>query len=401
MESITAQLTLAKKRDKPIRQGHPWIFSGAVAKTAGEPEKGGLATVVSSDGEYLATAYVNPDSQILGRILTTDPTDPIDKEFWHTRLQASIQRRQHLSLETNALRLINAESDGLPGLIVDKYDDIVVYQALTAGIDIRKKLIQELLIDLLKPKAIIERSDVPIRKKEGLPQTKGIQYGEPPETVSITENGIKYEVNPLRGHKTGWYLDQRDNRALVCAPRFVADKTILNLFSYTGGFGLTASTNKAAHVTHIDSSVPALKQAERNYVLNKLPITDNKVEFMSADAFDILRHYRDTGQSFDLIILDPPKIAHSKRDLQKATRAYKDLNWLALRLLTPNGLLATFSCSGLISADLFQKIVFGAAVDASREASIIRTLTQAEDHPVSLTFPESAYLKGFLIQAHS
>lgn len=395
----TATHILKPKRDKPVRQRHPWVFSGAIAETLGDPDPGDLVSIRARNGEQLAIGYTNHHSQIVARVLTWED-EPIDTDFWRGRLQASIGRRDALNLRatTNALRLVNAESDGLPGLVVDQYGDYLVMQCLTAGIDVRKQMLIEQLVDLLKPTGIIERSDVAVRRKEGLPQTKGVVYGEAPnEDFTIEENGIDFAVDLLRGHKTGFYLDQRVNRAAVCAPHFVAGKSVLNLFAYTGGFGVLAAKNGASSVVNIDSSVPALERAEANFERNGV---NQNTEFIAADAFEILRHYRDNGQTFDVIIVDPPKLIHSQRDMQRANRAYKDLNWLAFRLLNPGGLLATFSCSGLMSADLFQKIVFSAVIDAGRDAQIIQTLTQSPDHPVGLTFPESAYLKGLLCLAN-
>ncbi len=268
-------------------------------------------------------------------------------------------------------------------------------QCLTLGIDRRKELFIQLLTDLQQPAGIGERSDAAVRKKEGLSKVVQVCWGErPPPTLVIRENKLQFGVDLLGGHKTGFYLDQRENRALLGQPRFVAGQELLNVFAYTGGFGLYAAAGGAAQVTHIDSSIPALEQAERNAALNGL--TRPQDEYLAGDAFEILRDYRDAGRQFDVIVLDPPKFAHGRRDEKRAARGYKDLNWLALRLLRPGGLLATFSCSGLIDASLFQKIVFGAAVDARRDAQVLQKLGQAPDHPVLLTFPESAYLKGLL-----
>jgi len=253
----------------------------------------------------------------------------------------------------------------------------------------------EWLAEVARPSGILERSDAEARQKEGLPPATGLLWGDmPPSDLLILENGLKFNINLQSGHKTGFYLDQRENRALVCQPRFVAGKRVLNVFAYTGGFGIYAAANGATTVTHIDSSIDALEQAEKNVALNGWERPSD--EYIAGDAFEILRHYRDTGQTFDVVILDPPKFAHNQRDVERACRGYKDLNWLALRLLNPGGLLATFSCSGLVSADLFQKVLFGAAVDAHRDVQILHHLSQSPDHPILLTYPESAYLKGLL-----
>ncbi|KAA3658632.1 MAG: class I SAM-dependent rRNA methyltransferase [Chloroflexi bacterium] len=318
-------------------------------------------------------------------------------DFWRGKMEQAINGRSALNLtpQTSAYRLIFCEADLLPGLVVDKYGDYLVMQCLTMGIDRRKTMLAELLADLCQPTSILERSDADVRKKEGLKQTTGLLWGEaPPAELTIQENNIQFAVNLMGGHKTGFYLDQRDNRTAVCHPNHVQDKGVLNVFAYTGGFGLYAIANGAKQVTHIDSSIEALEMAEKNVGLNGWKRPSD--EYLAGDAFAILRHYRDEGIQFDTIILDPPKFAHARRDIDKATRGYKDLNWLALRLLQPGGTLATFSCSGLISADLFQKVVFGAAIDANRHVQIMQQLGQAPDHPIALTFPESAYLKGLL-----
>ncbi len=397
MHVITGQLTLKPGREKSVLNRHPWLFSGAIARVEGEPQPGDLVQVLGGNGRFLATGYYNPHSQIRVRLLSWDVNEQIDDAFWHGRLHRANQHRQQLNLEpaTNAYRLVNAEADGVPGLIVDKYADFLVVQSLTAGIEAQKETVLAALNEIWQPTGIVERSDADVRAKEGMPIVNRVASGaEPPEMLVIQENGIQFGVNLIGGHKSGFYLDQRDNRTAVCLPHHVANKTFLNVFAYTGGFGLYAIANGAQQVTHVDSSYDALALAEQNVERNgwKRP----QDEYLAGDAFDVLRHYRDTDQTFDVIVLDPPKFAHSQRDVERACRGYKDLNWLALRLLPPGGLLATFSCSGLVSADLFQKVLFGAAVDAGRQVQIIQTLTQGPDHPVLLTFPESAYLKGFL-----
>ncbi len=402
MDTNSAALVIKKGREKPIRNRHPWIFSGAVARVEGVPEPGDIVEVVDGGGAFLACAYYNPHSQINGRILTWNPDEPIDDSFWRRKIERALAGRAALGLEpstlaspTNAYRLINAESDGLPGLIVDKYDDYLVLQCLTLGIDGRKQTLINLLADILHPTGIVERSDVSVRRQEGLDEVKGSVWGqEPPAELLVRENGQEFAVDLLGGHKTGLYLDQRDNRTAVCQPPFVAGKEILNVFAYTGGFALYAAASGAKSIVNIDSSVEALTLAEQNVIRNgwERPLD----EYIAGDAFEILRYYRDEGRQFDMVILDPPKFVYSQRDIKQASRGYKDLNWLALRLLRPGGLLATFSCSGRVSADLFQKIVFGAAVDAGRDVQIIQQLGQAPDHPILLTFPESAYLKGIL-----
>lgn len=397
MEKIATEIVLKAGREKPVHNRHPWIFSGAIERVRGTPEPGDLVDVLNADGHFLAQAYFNPHSQIRARILTWNREEVIDEDFWRTRLAQAISRRAQLELEpeTTAYRLVNAEADGLPGLVVDRYGDFLVLQALSQGIERRKQVLVAMLADLAQPVGIFERSDVAVRRKEGLSQVTGTRWGEaPPDELIIRENGFSFGVNLLKGHKTGFYLDQRENRRIVCHRRFMAEKELLNVFAYTGAFAVNAAANAAGPITNIDSSIESLTQAERNVDLN---VPDRQEdEYIAGDAFDVLRHFRDSGRRFDVVFLDPPKFAHSQRDLNRACRGYKDLNWLALILLRPDGLLATFSCSGRVSADLFQKIVFGAAIDAGRDVQIIHHLGQAPDHPILLSFPESSYLKGLL-----
>ena len=399
MEAITGVLKLKSGRDKPVRNFHPWVFSGAVERVEGTPQPGDLVAVNNHRGQYLATGYYNPQSQIRARLLSWDPNQAIDESFWHGRLQRALDGRTALALEpeTNAYRLVNAEADALPGLIVDRYVDSLVLQSLTLGIEKRKEMLVQILADLLKPTSILERSDASVRGKEGLPETKEVLWGEaPPERLMIRENGLQFAVDVWQGHKTGFYLDQRDNRAIFGHKEWIAGKTLLNVFAYTGGFSVYAAAAAAGWITNIDSSIPALEMAEQN-VLRIAP-ERTADEYIAGDAFEVLRYLRDEGVLYEAIVLDPPKFAHSLSDVQRASRGYKDLNLLALQLITPGGLLATFSCSGHISADLLQKIVFGAAVDARRDVQILAPLAQGPDHPVLLTFPESAYLKGFLFR---
>ncbi len=397
MDIPTATLTLKKGRHKPVLNRHPWVFSGAIQAVEGEPSPGDLVNITDQGHNFLARAYYNPHSQIQARILSWAAGEAVDDAFWRRRIERAINGRVTLALQphTTAYRLINAEADGLPGLVVDQYGDYLVMQCLTLGIDRRKAQLVTLLADICQPRGIIERSDVDVRRKEGLTSSDGLLWGEaPPAEYLIQENGLIFGVDLAQGHKTGFYLDQRDNRALVGQPHIVAKQTVLNLFAYTGGFAVYAAAAQASRIVNVDTSADALAQAERNIDRNGWQRPQD--EYLAGDAFEVLRYYRDEGSRFDVIVLDPPKFAHSRRDIDQACRGYKDLNWLALRLLRPGGWLATFSCSGLISADLFQKVLFGAAVDAGRHTQIIRPLGQAADHPIALTFPESAYLKGFL-----
>lgn len=403
MEHPTATLFLKQGRAKPVLNRHPWVFSGAIARVQGQPAPGDLVTIADQRGAPLATAYFNAKSQIQARILSWNPDEAIDAGFWRARLQRAIAGRSVMGLattpkdqpQTTAYRLVNAESDGLPGLIVDRYGDYLVVQCLTLGIDRRKELLVDLLAELLQPTGILERSDVDVRGKEGLRPVVALCYGEsPPPELTIFENGFSFMVDVHHGHKTGFYLDQRDNRAAVGQPVYMRDREVLNVFAYTGAFGVYAAAAGARSVIQIDSSAPALEAAERHMALNGYAQPDH--EYIAGDAFEVLRYFREEGRQFDAVILDPPKFAHSQGQVERATRGYKDLNWLALRLLRPEGVLATFSCSGLVDAALFQKVVFGAAVDAGRDVQILRQLDQSADHPVLLSFPESAYLKGLL-----
>jgi 23S rRNA (cytosine1962-C5)-methyltransferase len=396
---MTAVLTLKPRRETPVQKRHPWIFSGAIRRVDGQPDPGDVVAVHDSEGSFLAWGYYNRRSQITVRLLSWDQDDVIDEAFWRRRLAHAIAARRYPGSsvsETTAWRLVYAESDGLPGLVVDRYEDWLVAQFLTAGTDVRKAELARLLLDLV-PDAVgvHERSDVDVREKEGLvPADGSLVGGEPPAELVIREHGLRFLVDIRSGHKTGFYLDQRENRALL--ESYAAGADVLNCFAYTGAFGVYAARGGAARVTHVETSAEALAIAERTMALNEL--TGVPCAYVEADVFEQLRHYRDRGQEFDLIILDPPKFAHSQRGIDRAARGYKDINWLALRLLRPGGILFTFSCSGAISADLFQKILFGAAVDVKREVKIIGRMTQAADHPVSLTFPEAEYLKGLVCQ---
>jgi 23S rRNA (cytosine1962-C5)-methyltransferase len=392
-------LILKTNRERSILRRHPWVFSGAVARVEAAPQPGATVTIRSSEGQFLAKAAYSPKSQIVARVWTWDEAEEIDATFFERTLAQAIRFRDPLRATTNAIRLVNAESDGLPGLIVDQYADVIVCQFLTAGADAWKETIADILAEQPGISSVYERSDVDVRGKEGLKASEGVMRGPtPPATIDVWEaspngNRWQFSVDVLQGHKTGFYLDQRENRKVVA--EFSSDKKVLNVFAYTGAFTVAAWQGGASAVTSIDSSGPALEIARRNLEQNDLS-TDGLLE---ADAFKELRVYRDSGTTFDLIILDPPKFAHTEAQINKATRAYKDLNWLAFRLLNPGGHLITFSCSGLVSEDLFQKILFGAALDAGRNVQIIQRLSQATDHPILLTFPEAAYLKGFVCRA--
>ncbi|MGQ9848518.1 MAG: class I SAM-dependent rRNA methyltransferase [Aggregatilineaceae bacterium] len=392
------------EREKAIQRRHPWLFSGAIKTVVGDPADGDIVVVRNERGDFLARGYWNSRSAIQVRLLSWNSDEAIDEAFWRGRLQRALQGRHiHNRLAEQgkmvAYRLVNAENDSLPGLIVDRYADWLVIQALTLGIEVRKSLIVDLLVELISPAGIYERSDVDVRAKEGLPNTTGLLAGdEPPELIEIDENGRRFLVDVRRGHKTGFYLDQRENREIIGDwfrwDERASHREVLNAFAYTGGFAVYALGGLVRRVINVDSSAEALRLARRNIALNGYAVDEN--DFIEGDVFSVLRYWRDEGRMFDLIILDPPKFAHSARQVESAARGYKDINLLAFQLLRPGGVLATFSCSGAVSADLFQKIVFAAAVDAGCDAQIIRWLSQASDHPVALTFPEGAYLKGLL-----
>jgi 23S rRNA (cytosine1962-C5)-methyltransferase len=399
----TPQVQLKPQREVAVQRRHPWIFSGAVDRVSGRPGLGDLVSVHDSDGDFLAWGHYSPESQIRVRLISWSPrSDPTSKDFWRARLEAAITGRRPLLADgdTNACRLVNAESDGIPGLIVDKYTDTLVVQYLSAGVEARRELFNSLLMWLLKPRSLFERSDVDVREKEGLPARVGLVEGEePPEYVEIQENNLSFAVDVRQGHKTGFYLDQRENRARLyveTARRATLQEAprVLNAFAYTGAFGIYALTAGAASVTNVDSSADVLKLGWTNRARNGFAHAD--VEDVEGDAFEVLRAMREQERHFDIAVLDPPKFAHSKRDVQRAARGYKDINMQALHLLDDNGLLFTFSCSGVVSADLFQKIVFSAALDAGRRAQIVGRLTQSNDHPVSLMFPEGQYLSGLI-----
>ena len=395
--SIT--VVLKRNRAKPVLQRHPWVFSGAIQRVEGDAADGdpvGIVDVRDAGGNWLARGTLNRRSQIVVRLLTWRQDEPVDLAFWQRRLERAIAARQALAddLTTTACRLVHAESDYLPGLIVDRYGEWLVVQFLTLGVERWKGLLVDLLVTLVDGvRGVYERSDVDVRAKEGLPQRTGLLWGEePPELVEVLENGHRFLVDVRQGHKTGFYLDQRENRARL--PAFCDGAEVLDVFAYTGGFGVYAMGGGASQVTLVESSAPALDLARRNLALNGL---DRRgAEYVEGDVFSVLRGYRAQGCRFDVAVLDPPKFAHSERDVERAARAYKDVNLLAFRLLRPGGVLFTFSCSGAVSADLFQKIVFGAAVDAERDAQIVGYLAQGADHPVALTFPQGAYLKGLI-----
>lgn len=386
-----AALILKAGRERSLAQRHPWVFSGAIAAQSGTFALGDVVRILAADGKFLAYAYVNPNSQIAARVLTFDDI-PVEEAFFRAALQRAFDLRARLPelADTDACRLVAAEADGLPGLIVDRYGDVLVMQVLTAGMERLREDLARWLLEMTGARALVERSDVDVRKKEGLPERVAVLHGDVGDgMVCIREHGRAFWVDVLRGHKTGFYLDQRESRRHVASR--AADAEVLNVFSYTGGFGVYAATAGARRVLHLDASADALALAQRNMRENGVNADDTTLQ---GDAFVLLRKFRDEGRRFDVVVLDPPKFVHSKGQLDRACRGYKDINWLGFQLLRPGGTLYTFSCSGLLSTDLFQKVVFGAALDAGVSARVVARLGQAADHPFALAFPEGEYLKG-------
>lgn len=385
---------LKPKRDFPTRHGHPWIFSGAIDKVSGSPQRGETVHVMDARGNFLGMGAWSPDSQIRVRMWTINEACDINDDFFVKRVQQALDVRTGMKerFQTNALRLINAEADALPGVTVDCYDSTLVGQFTTAGAETNKKAIVSALMNLTGATSFYERSDVDGRAHEGLEQTTGLLAGdEPPEKIRIHERNVSFEVDVRLGHKTGFYLDQRENRRLLA--EYAQGQTMLNTFAYTGGFGIAAQVAGAASVTHIDLSETALTQAQRNATLNP---NATCATFQRANVFEALRTYRDKAVSFDMVVLDPPKFAETRSQTMKALRGYKDINLLGIKLVKRGGLLATFSCSGAIDIQCFRTMLSEAAEDAHREIRILHELRQAPDHVEALTFPEGFYLKGLL-----
>lgn len=385
-------IILKPGREKSLLRRHPWLFSGAVKSVENQPGPGETVNLVSSSGQWLAYAAWSPASQIVARVWSFRKEDAIEAEFFGHRVRQAAEFRQALHFtDVNGWRVINAESDGLPGLTVDYYAGFAVCQFLAAGVERWKPELVRALEQALPCRGIWERSDAGVRASEKLPPVSGPLAGElPPELIEIQENSLRFLVDVRHGHKTGFYLDQRANRAALAET--AAGRRVLNCFAYTGGFGVAAGANGAEQVVNIDSSRPALDLGERNFGLNR--IVPAKLENYAGDAFQLLRRFGEEGRRFDAVVLDPPKFVESQGDLERACRGYKDINRLGLQLLNPGGRLFTFSCSGLLPEPLFQKIVADAVLDAGREAKILRRLAQAPDHYTATEFPEGFYLKG-------
>jgi 23S rRNA (cytosine1962-C5)-methyltransferase len=424
-----ADLILKPGREKSLLRRHPWLFSGAVHHIGGNPAlrqaqdiaSGSTVNLLSFNGDFLARAAYSPTSQIRTRVWTFDPDEAVDADFFRQHIRAAIQARATLGyktteltentekkdsvdsvlsvVNTNAYRLIYAESDGLPGLIVDRYDETLVLQSLTAGSEFWKEAIADILLEETGLQTIYERSDADVRELEGLQPIAGILRGTINHSpLTILENGLKFNIDLESGHKTGFYLDQRQNRLRV--RELAKDRDVLDCFCYTGGFTVNALAGGARSVVAVDASAEALSLGRENLALNGRYIVPEgetgSVEWCEGDVFQVLRKFRDEARSFDMIVLDPPKFAPTTAQAEKASRGYKDINLLAFKLLRPGGILVTFSCSGGIDAYLFQKIVASAALDAEVEAQIVEHLFQGLDHPVALSFPEGAYLKGLV-----
>jgi 23S rRNA (cytosine1962-C5)-methyltransferase len=384
------RLILKPGREKSLKRRHPWVFSGAVAKLTGDPGSGETIEVCSSDGEFLAVAACNAQSQIVARVWDWQKR-AIDAAFFHARVERAVALRAHLLPTGDTVRLVHAESDGLPGVVIDRYGETVVLQLSSAGAMRWRDAIADAVMEVVQPHTIYERSDADVLALEGLQPRVGLLRGTAPASpLLVYETGAVFEVDVPHGHKTGFYLDQRGNRARV--RELAGKRDVLDCFAYTGGFTVNALAGGAAKVTAIDSSGPALELLKRNVALNKLPAC----ECLEGDVFQLLRKMRDQARSFDLIVLDPPKFAPTAAHAEKASRAYKDINLLAFKLLRAGGLLITFSCSGGVSRELFQKIVAGAALDAGVDAQIVEHLSAGADHPVALNFPEGDYLKGLI-----
>lgn len=393
---MTPSIWLKPPAVKSVLRRHPWVFSGGVARVEGSPAPGATVLVRGADGTALGWAAYSPESRIRARMWTFDADETVTPGFIAGQVAAAAERRSGLlaSGVTDSARLVFSEADGVPGLTADRYGDTIVCQLTTAGADAWQDVLADALAALPGVRCVHERSDADVRQREGLAPRVGTLRGSAPDPDLVAhEAGFRFAVEAEGGHKTGFYLDQRDARAEV--GRWAAGRRVLNVFSYTGAFSVIAARAAAKSVTSIDSSGPALEVARRNGSLNGVDVG----ELMEADAFTALRGLRDRAKQYDLILLDPPKLAASEAQIEKASRAYKDLNLLAAKLLAPGGVLMTWSCSGAMTMDLFQKVVAGAALDARRELRIIGRLHQPSDHPVPLSFPEAEYLKGLVLQA--
>ena len=389
----SASLHLKADRDRSLKRGHPWILSGAVAKVEGDPQPGDTVRIIAVNGTELATASYSPFSALRARVWSFDPNVEITAGFIAETINKAVAQRNADPELAHTCRLIFGDADGLPGLTVDRYGEVAVMEINSVGIERWRDAVVSTLMKVEGITCVYERSEGADREREGLTVRNGLAAGVLPAKIYAVEGNEKYIVNVEEGHKTGFYIDQRDSRKLVAS--LAPGLRVLNVFGYTGSFGIVAAKNGATSVTTVESSGPALELAKQNAELNGVDVG----EVIEGDAFEVLRRMRDRRAEFDLIILDPPKYSASAKHIERATRKYKDINLVGIKLLAPGGKLMTFSCSQSMDTDLFQKVVAGAAVDAKRDLRIIRRLGQPVDHPVHLHFPESEYLKGLLLQA--
>lgn len=401
--NVTGELWLKPGKERSLLRRHPWIYDTAVARVQGRPAAGATVAVRGHDGQWLAWAAYSPASTLRARCWSFVEGDAIDADWLGARVRQAVARRSHLAADSDAVRLVFGEADGLPGLIADRYADQLVVQFQAAGVEAHRDALLDALVAATGCGNVFDRSDRAGRQREGLPSASGVARGvEPPMRIAIREHGRRFWVDVRRGHKTGWYIDQRDNRhlATLLAARARSSQgrsvAALNCFCYTGGFSVALAAGGAASVLSIDSSLDALALAQENWQLNGL--AEAAGQWQEANVFDALRALRAEGRGFDLIVLDPPKFAASHHHVDRAARAYKDINLSALRLLEAGGYLMTFSCSGAIGVELFQKIVAGAVADAGVEAQLLRRLAAGEDHPLRMSHPEGEYLKGLLLQ---
>lgn len=381
---------LKKGEEKRILNGHSWVYANEVAKIEGKDKNGSLASVFTYDGRFIGKGYINHLSKILVRIFIRDENQVDDKAFYLERLKNADDFRKNLGYD-NCYRMVFAEADDIPALIVDKYDEYLSVQFLSLGIDKMKKLIVECLVDLFSPKGIYERSDVAVRVKEGLTETKGVIYGEVPDRIIITENGLKMAVDVKNGQKTGYFLDQKENR--YAARRYCKDGEVLDCFCNSGGFSLNCAT-VAKSVTAVDVSRTALDSVEENASLNNL----TNVRTLQGDVFEVLRNYRKENKVFDLVILDPPAFCKSASEVKDAYRGYKDINVLGMKLVRSGGFLISASCSHYMTLPLFEKMLAESAKESGRRVRQIEIKTQAPDHPALVNAEETSYLKFFVLQ---
>lgn len=387
-------ITLREGKERSLLKRHPWVFQGSIDK--GKADSGETVRVEASDGRFLAWASFSPSSMIRVRAWSFDEAERIDAAFFERRIARALALRARLPIESDGVRLIHGEADGLPGLIVDRYADTLSAQFLSAGTQRWKATIADLLLAATRLERLYERSDSGVRKLEGLEPETGWLRGSGATEVTIREHGWKLTLDVAEGHKTGFYLDQRDNRRRFAdAVRHFGVKRVLNCYCYTGGFSVAALAGGAERVTSVDSSAPALARASAHVALNGFDAARH--EALDADVNQTLRDALKQGRSFDAIVLDPPKFAPTAAHAERAARAYKDINRLAFKLLEPGGLLFTFSCSGGVGAELFHKIVAGAGLDAGIDGIVCERLGAAPDHPMTVTFPEGEYLKGLVI----